>query len=254
VTGDAERMGKGLPAAWERVVSSVEGGTVHRVQDLVITLTNLPDPQLNTAFVERPPHHATASLETAAAVFSEHGQRLGIDLPRGRYPDVERAAAELGMAIVVSRPGMSAPTSGIEPAAVLDGVEILRVADGPELEDFWEIQTEVFEMESDVVRAYIGPGAVAADGVELFLARAGGVPVACCAGITVYGAVGIFGVATLPEARGRGIGTAVTAAAIDSARGRADLTWLQASEDGEPVYRSMGFRPVADWDVWVLPG
>jgi GNAT superfamily N-acetyltransferase len=255
VTGDAaERMAAALPGAWEAIVRSVDGGVVLRVPALVVALTNIPDPELNSAFVERRPIDPRASLEAAANVFIEHGQRLGIDLPRGRYPDLERAAAELGMQIIVSRPGMAAPVSAIEEARTPDGVELIRVETASELEEYWEIQTAVFEMRPDVIRAYVGFGALAAVDMELSLARADGVGVACAAGITVGDTVGIFGVATLREARGRGIGTAITAAAIDSARPNADLAWLQASEDGEPVYRRMGFQSVATWDVWIQPG
>jgi GNAT superfamily N-acetyltransferase len=255
VTDDpATRMAESLPAAWEAIARCVDGGVVLRVPDLIVTLTNIPDPELNSAFVERTPRDPSASLEAAAAAFTEHGQRLGIDLPRGWYPDLERAAKELGMRIVESRPGMTAPVSAIAPAVAADDVELLRVEDGSRLEEYREIQTAVFGMAPDIIRAYVGPGALAADDIDLHLAKASGVAVACAAGITVGGTVGVFGVATLPEARRRGIGTAVTAAVIDAARLRADLAWLQASELGAGAYRRMGFRAAADWDVWILPG
>jgi GNAT superfamily N-acetyltransferase len=249
---DAGRMAEGLPAAWETLVRAINGGTVERVDGLVLTLTNLPDPQLNSAFVERAPEDPGAALAAASQVFADHDQRLGIDLPRGWYPDLERAAAELGMELVVSRPGMTAPVAAIAPAAPPSGVELLPVAGERDLEEFWEIQAIVFEMKPEVVRGYVGIGALGSPGVALFLARSEGTAVASSVSITSDGAVGIFGISTLPEARGRGIGAAVTAAAIDAVRGEADLAWLQASEEGEGVYRRMGFRPVVDWDVLVL--
>jgi GNAT superfamily N-acetyltransferase len=115
------------------------------------------------------------------------------------------------------------------------------------------MQTAVFGMRSDVVRAYLAPSMLRAPGIACFVARVDGRAVSSSLAIEIDGSVGVFGVATLPDARGRGVGTAITAAAVDWARDRADLAWLQASEDGRNVYERMGFEVVSDWDVWVLP-
>jgi ribosomal protein S18 acetylase RimI-like enzyme len=64
---------------------------------------------------------------------------------------------------------------------------------------------------------------------------------------------GIYQVATLPAARGRGIGRAVTLAAMKHARDLgAKRAVLQSSEMGYPVYRAIGFEDVCalrlyDW-------
>jgi len=56
-------------------------------------------------------------------------------------------------------------------------------------------------------------------------------------------------VATLPEARGRGYGEAVSWAAT-LCRPELPAT-LQASSMGRPVYERMGYRSVADFTLWV---
>ena len=73
---------------------------------------------------------------------------------------------------------------------------------------------------------------------------------AAVASWTVRSGVGIVGfVATLPEYRRRGLGglvtNEVTAAAFDAG---ATLVGLQASPEGLPVYRRLGYETVAEFD------
>ena len=247
-----ERVAAGLAHAWEINARAV-GGTVQRIDGLVLALTEIADPQLNVALVERAPEDPPAALGAAKRTFEDRGFRIGLDLPRGRHPDVERAAAELGMVVGVSRPGMAARLSSIARPSPPPGVQISTLSADDDLRELWTMQATVFGMRPDVVRAYLGPSMLRAPGIACFLARADGRAVSSSLGIAIDGSVGVFGVATLPDARGRGIGTAITATAVDWARDRADLAWLQASEEGQPVYERMGFRVVADWDVWLLP-
>jgi ribosomal protein S18 acetylase RimI-like enzyme len=61
-------------------------------------------------------------------------------------------------------------------------------------------------------------------------------------------------VATRPQARGRGLASAVTAAALHSAaeRGRRAAV-LQATPAAERLYLRLGFVPVGRWQEWVGP-
>lgn len=59
-------------------------------------------------------------------------------------------------------------------------------------------------------------------------------------------------VATLPVARGRGAGAAVTWAATLADPARPAV--LLASDDGRPVYERMGYFAVERWTAWLRPG
>jgi GNAT superfamily N-acetyltransferase len=59
---------------------------------------------------------------------------------------------------------------------------------------------------------------------------------------------GVYGVATRPAFRRRGVGTAVSWAAVDAGREwGCDTVVLQASAEGLPVYALMGFRTVVEY-------
>jgi hypothetical protein len=78
--------------------------------------------------------------------------------------------------------------------------------------------------------------------VHFYLASLQGEPVAGSAALLAAGVVGIFNVATLEAARGRGIGTAITLAPLIDARDHGyHVGVLQASEMGYPIYAQMGF-------------
>ena len=249
---ETDRVALGLAGSWERIARAV-GGTVERVDGLLVALTGIADQQLNVCVVERQPEDPAAALTTARTLFSDHGYRIGVDLQRGRHPSVERATAGLGMVVGVSRPALTARVDAIAPPSPPAGVEISELSAEDNLEELWWIQATSFGMHPEVVRAYLASETLRAPGIACFQAKLDGRPVSSSLAVEVDGSVGVFGVATLPEVRGRGIGTAITAAAVERARDRVDLAWLQASRDGRRVYEQMGFRVVADWDVWVLP-
>ena len=77
--------------------------------------------------------------------------------------------------------------------------------------------------------------------------RPAGVAVAMRTGATS----GIVGVGTLRSARRRGVGAAVTWAAVEAGRSwGAEAVVLQLTEMGLPLYLSMGFRPVVGYALF----
>ena len=84
-----------------------------------------------------------------------------------------------------------------------------------------------------------------------FVASLGGAPVGCATVFLGAGVAGLYHVATVQRARGKGIGKAVTLAALEHAR---DLGYrvsiLHASKEGEPIYRQIGFEEVCQVGHW----
>jgi GNAT superfamily N-acetyltransferase len=79
--------------------------------------------------------------------------------------------------------------------------------------------------------------------VRLYLGLTGGEPVATALLFLAEGVAGLYAVATVPQARRRGIGTVLSRTALGAARDRGyRLGILQSSAMGEGVYRRLGFQ------------
>jgi ribosomal protein S18 acetylase RimI-like enzyme len=85
-----------------------------------------------------------------------------------------------------------------------------------------------------------------------YAARLDGKPVSCLLlWDGDYGDAAICAVATLPEARGRGIATHLLARALDDAKARGiGTTSLQASPQGQPIYAKLGYRDLGRMTMW----
>lgn len=76
-------------------------------------------------------------------------------------------------------------------------------------------------------------------------------PVTCAVSWTSTGVVGIYYVATLPQARRRGYGAAITLTATQAEPALPAV--LQASDLGRPVYERIGFVTIAQMSLWIKP-
>ena len=87
-------------------------------------------------------------------------------------------------------------------------------------------------------------------GGRSFVAWDGEDPVGMAAAYLHEGAIGIFGVAVVPAARRRGIASALSVIAARAFP--ADLAWLHTDDaQARSVYERLGFREVAQWEVWI---
>jgi GNAT superfamily N-acetyltransferase len=152
-------------------------------------------------------------------------------------------------------PGMAMSLEGWSVPPLPEGLTIEIAHDAATFHEAMDVMFEGFEMPRDVQPLFeerfggysIGPRPVS----RTFLARLDGRPVATSLGSVLEGVVGIYNVATVAEARRRGAGTAITAAAIADAQARG-ATWaiLESSDMGRPVYERLGFRQVTEVAIY----
>lgn len=80
-------------------------------------------------------------------------------------------------------------------------------------------------------------------------------PVGTSTIFTADGVAGVYFVMTVPEARRKGIGAAVTRFGLAEARALGSrIGVLQSSAAGRPVYERLGFRQYCTFNVYELPG
>jgi GNAT superfamily N-acetyltransferase len=138
-----------------------------------------------------------------------------------------------------------APLPGDEPPSDL---EIAHVATPHDVEEFELVSIRGFRDES----ASVEPGAIHPAGIleeprmTMLTGRAGGRPVAAAMAYDDGYTVGIYGVATVASARGRGYGSALTRALVDPARPAV----LSSSAVAERLYRRLGFVRVGELRLW----
>lgn len=86
---------------------------------------------------------------------------------------------------------------------------------------------------------------------ELYAAHLDGRPASCCVTVARESDCHVTLVATLPEARGRGLGGGLLAHALADARERGLRTSsLVATKLGRPVYERLGYRGVGQIEMW----
>jgi len=80
-----------------------------------------------------------------------------------------------------------------------------------------------------------------------------GQPIATACAVTHAGAVGIYAVATIPPEQGKGYGETMVRHAVESARQQfgIEASVLQSSVQGMPLYRRLGYRPIADFTIYL---
>jgi GNAT superfamily N-acetyltransferase len=84
-----------------------------------------------------------------------------------------------------------------------------------------------------------------------YVADLDGEPAACLLILPVDGDASVYWVATLPEARGRGLASRLMHRALWDAREEGcDLSTLQATKLGEPIYARLGYKSHGALQMW----
>ena len=194
----------------------------------------------------------------ALEFFAARDRRFSIWLRAERDADDDLAAAAeaAGFQAVYEMPEMllDAPLATEAPPA---GAELRRLTDPEQVPDFWRVAKAAYASNGfppEVFAGYTRHEGLLDESVAAFVAYLDGEPASIAMTIVNNGIAGIYWVGSLEQARGKGLGRAVTVAATNAgfALG-AEIASLQASPMGKPIYLKMGYEPVYDYRLSISP-
>jgi GNAT superfamily N-acetyltransferase len=175
--------------------------------------------------------------------------------------DLIAAAERAGLQNVYEMPEMvlevDAVADGIDGSQPASGVELSRVGSSEEAHQYWQVATDSYAsigFPPEIFAFYENNEYLWADGAAAFLAHVDGRPAGISMTIVTHGVAGIYWVGATEEARGRGLGRTMTAAAVEAGLAMGgDSASLQASPMGESLYRRMGFKTIFDYRLYMCP-
>jgi GNAT superfamily N-acetyltransferase len=198
---------------------------------------------VNCVIYERADQLARA-LDAVAGEYDRAGIRAWtVWVPLGD-PEAADALARTGN-VLDGRP--AAMALELADLAELDGPE-LDLVEHPSLAEIGRLNDTAYGLDGDFAAALAD---VRGHAFHAYVGRLDGVPAACALAYDHGGDCGIYLVATRPEARGRGLGGALTWRALAEARDRGCTTSsLQATAKGRPIYERLGYRYLGEIQMW----
>ena len=184
-----------------------------------------------------------AALDALAAEY----QRAGVRAWTVWVPEHDGEAAEL-----LERAGHVLDARPAAMVRELGDFQVPRPLDlelvEPDMVEAARINDVAYGFPGDFERAF---HAVPPEPAHLYLATADGVPAGTVLTYEEGGECGIYLVATLPEARGKGLATGLMCHVLNEARERGcTTTSLQATMRGRPVYERLGYRDIGAVHMW----
>lgn len=236
-------------------VSLNPDGLFLRDRGIVTLLGGVSMHFFNQIMVERS-EAATSAMRDAVATGRGRRAPFVVSLREGLDDRFARTMGELGL---VAADGATTRAMTLyplhqrsTPAEAEAGFAIRRVADEPELADHRRIVTVGFGSDASVAEAMLGTGLLDRPECAVYVGYVNGKPVTSGLGWRTGRTIGVYNIATIPEARRRGFGEAMTARVLaDGEAAGCDVAILQASSMGGPIYERLGFRTALRYTGYV---
>ncbi|MEK6750916.1 MAG: GNAT family N-acetyltransferase [Chloroflexota bacterium] len=222
-------------------------------------LTGIPDHFMNLVVCTKLPKDGVEDLiENAMAHFREiNVTRLSWLIEEGvPANEVKKHLLAYGLTLRESfATEMAADLTSLpENMPLPDGLSILRVDDHETLKKWIHVASINFGVTESLEDIWCDffEKAVFDLPFQTYLALLNGKPVATAQLFLSAGVAGVYNVTCIPQARGRGIGAAITMASLlDAQKMGYQVGILQASQSGYKVYRQLGFQDYGKLSVFL---
>ncbi|GAA3611997.1 hypothetical protein GCM10022223_30130 [Kineosporia mesophila] len=231
---------EGFAWAMAELGSNTPAGALERHGDATVLVSGAAVPSLNYVMVMTQAPDP-ADVASAATAIQAYGVPWGMEFRHAPTDEIIALAAGLGLGRHTRPQFMTVRPEDLVRRRTALTIETV----GPEhWEEYTDVLTRGFEAPAGIFGATMGGPVLGLPGFRGYLARTADGAVGTALSTVKDGALCVFNVAVRPSARGRGIGRALTEAALAQ-----DFTvaCLQSSTAGRPLYESMGFRAAERW-------
>ena len=229
--------------------------------DMIRLTSDVASPFCNNVLrADLSPDDIDTTIETALAPFKS--RRVPVRWwisPSTRPANLGKYLEAHGLTLMADVAGMAVDLPALnEKLTEPSGLTIEQVSDVKTLAQWIPVSTISFGLPESVSTLFFD--VLSSLGFELpwrhYLGWLRGRPVACSSFLLGEGGVaGIYFVGTVPEARGKGIGAALTLAPLLDARAMGyRIGVLGASQMGLPVYQRLGFREYCRFGIYIWNG
>ena len=238
----------GVASCGARITLSHTGG-------VFTLLTGLPMDWFNQILIEG--EHATpAAMMDAVNQARAHSIDFVVRLRHGIDDRFIPTLIQTGLKAAppeTATPGMVAsPVDRVTLAKqAVPELDIQRVTDAAGIDAHRQAATTGFGADPAVAEGTVCVDLLERPECVVYVGYADGNPVVSGMGWRTGRTIGVYSIATIPAARRRGFGAAMTARVVaDGALAGCDVAVLQASEMGRPIYERLGFRTVIGYDAY----
>jgi ribosomal protein S18 acetylase RimI-like enzyme len=204
----------------------------------------VPERSLPNSVVYESEAALEAALDRLAATYREAGVRAWTVWVPEYHQRTRELLREAGHALDANPTAMAVELDRVAPP--LDGDP--EPDPNPRLEDMGRVNDLAYGT-GDAFRRILGSGP--ADPAFAYVARLDGRPVASVLTQDHDGDCSVWWVATDPEARGRGLASGLMRRALADGRERGcEVTTLQATKLGRPLYERLGYRAIGTIEMW----